>query len=183
MPGMYFSSDTYRDSGQGYGLGMDTEAGFQLPGSFYQIDNALLKRYMTNACQNYLNRGFKLVIIVSGHNPAIQQSLMDEVCYAMKTDDGQEPVCFTMEYAVIARGHEKRHSDHAGFYETSMMQYLAGERVNMAANNNREVPYLAMTTTPCVEGANVDEGALCFALQTEGLVALAEKKLAALLNK
>lgn len=50
MPPMYFSSDACRDCGMGYGLGMDPAAGFQLPGSFYQIDTELLKKFMLNAC-------------------------------------------------------------------------------------------------------------------------------------
>ena len=180
MPPMFFSADAYRDIGHGYGLGMDAAAGFRLPGSFYQIDDDLLKRHMENACRNYLSRGFRLVIIVSGHNPMLQQNLMDEVCYRMKTEDGREPVCFTMEYTVIEKGHEKRRSDHAGFYETGMMQFLAGGRVNMAANAGQEIPYLAMTQTPPVEGASAEEGRICFELQTEGLARLAGEKLAAL---
>jgi len=181
MPSMYFSSDAHWDVGKGYGYGMDSVAGFQLPGSFYQISTELLKQSMLNACRNYLNRGFKLVVIVSGHNPPIQQNTMDEVCYRMKTEDGREPVVFTMEYAVIELGHPKRRSDHAGFYETSMMHYLAEDRVNMAANAGQELPYLAMSNTPPVEDASFAEGEECFALQTEGLASYAAIKLAKLL--
>jgi len=180
MPAMYFSTDAYWDAGKGYGYGMDSVAGFQLPGSFYQIDDNLLKQMMLNVCRNYISRGFKLVVIVSGHNPGIQQTLMDEVCYIMKTDDGKEPVCFTMEYTVIEPGHPKRRSDHAGFYETSMMHYLTGDRVNMAANAGQEIPYLAMSNEPSVEGASAAEGEICFSLQTDGLAAYAAQKLAAL---
>lgn len=169
MPPFYFSTDVYRDCGNGYGLGMDPEAGFQLPGSFYQIDTSLLKNFILNACQNYLQRGFKMVVLVSGHNPSIQQNLMDEVCYSMKTDEGQEPVIFTMEYTVIEKGNPRRVSDHAAGYETSMMLHLAHDRVNMKANDMQEIPDLGIGGRTSYLDASKEEGMACFELQVEGM--------------
>jgi creatinine amidohydrolase len=177
MPSVYFAADAYRDTGKGYGLGMDPEAGFQLPGSFYQIDTDLLKRFMLNACRNYLARGFKLVVIVSGHNPAIQQNLFDEICYLLKTPDGKEPVFFTMEYTTIEKGNPKRSGDHAGGYETSMMLYLNGDRVNMKANDGQKEPNLAIYNEFPVNQATAEEGRVRFNLQIEGLTKLVRERL------
>ncbi len=177
MPTLYFSSDAFRDLGKGVGRGMDATAGFELPGSFYQIGWEQLQDYLVNACTNYLARGFKLVIIVSGHNPGMQQNVMDEVCYIMKEPDGREPVVTTMEYKVIEEGNPRRHSDHAGGYETSMMCYLAGDRVNMKANDNTEIPGLAVGGKTPWDSATAAEGQKCFELQVEGMAKYAKEKL------
>jgi creatinine amidohydrolase len=181
MPPIYFASDAYRDVGKGYGLGMDPEAGFQLPGSFYQIETGLLKQFMLNACHNYLARGFKLVVIVSGHNPSIQQNLFDEICYLLKTEDGKEPVFFSMEYTAIPEGHPKRSGDHAGGYETSMMLFLNGDRVNLKANEGQKEPDLAIYNEFPVNQATAAEGELRFNLQVEGLAHLVQERLKRLL--
>lgn len=177
MPPIYFSVDAYRDCGKGYGLGMDPAAGFQLPGSFYQIDTHLFKQLMTNACANYLNRGFKLVVMVSGHNPQIQQNTLDEVCYTFKTNEGKEPVIFTFEFTTIEIGNPKRSSDHAGGYETSMMLHLAGDRVNMKANDGQEIPALALSEEFPYSEATKEEGRIRFKLQIDGLIKLAKERL------
>jgi creatinine amidohydrolase len=177
MPPIFFSADAYRDLGHGMGGGMDAKAGFLLPGSFYKAPDELLKRFMKNACANYLERGFKLVIIVSGHNAIAQQFLFDELCFEMKSPEGAEPVCFTMEFAVLEKGDTRRHSDHAGHYETSMMMHLAAERVNNSANDGCAIPELAVDTArPLFESA-AEEGEICFELQIEGLSKLARDRI------
>ena len=177
MPPVYFATDAYRDLGNGMGCGMDATAGFQLPGSFYKMPNPLLKDFLKAACGNYLARGFKLVIIVSGHNAVAQQHLLDELCYEMKAAEGSEPVCFTMEYAVLEKDDPRRHSDHAGFYETSMMMLLAEERVNPRANDNCESPELAVNTRQPLADASAAEGEAYFRLQVEGLTKFARGRL------
>jgi creatinine amidohydrolase len=180
MPPIYFSVDAYRDVGKGYGLGMDPAAGFLLPGSFYQIDPGLFRELMLNAVRNYLNRGFKLVVLVSGHNPPIQQNTLDDVCYQMKTPDGREPVYFTMEYTTIEPGNPRRSGDHAGGYETSMMLHLNGDRVNVRANEGTAEPNLAVIELFPVREATAEEGRVRFELQAQGLAKVVRQKLAAL---
>jgi creatinine amidohydrolase len=180
MPTIHFAADAHWDNGYGIGFGMDAAAGFQLPGSFYQVDVHLLKKWLINACTNYLNRGFKLVILVSGHNPTIQQNVMDEVCYALKTPDGKEPVCAAMDYTLVEPGDPRRSSDHAGGCETSMMLYLNGERVNMRANDGMARRELAIGGSFAFDQATAEEGEIRFKLQTAGLVKLAQEKLKAL---
>lgn len=177
MPAMYFSSDAYRSCGTGVGLGMDAVAGFQLPGSFYEIDTDLLKRFLLNACRNYLSRGFKLVIIVSGHNPNIQRNLLDEVCYLMKTPEGKEPVQALMEFDAADPGKMRMKPDHAAGYETSMMLHLAGERVNMRANDGQEIPDLAILGSTPYHEASREEGELYFDMEVDSLAEFAIKKL------
>ena len=177
MPTIYFSTDAYRDTGCGVGLGMDPVAGFQLPGSFYKIENETLKSLVKQACINYLSRGFKLVVLVSGHNPFIQENLLNELCYELKTDEGKEPVFFTMEYQVLEPDNPRRHSDHAGHYETSMMLYLNPSRVNISANDNKERPNLAVDTRRPVVESTAEEGEICFIMQVEGLAKKVKGKL------
>ena len=179
MPSLYLSMDAYRDVGHGYGPGMDAEAGFLLPGSFYAIETELFQRYLRNACENYLARGFEMVLIVSGHNPTIQQNTIDEVCYAMKSPEGAEPVIFTMEYAVLPWEHPLCRPDHAAAYETSMMRYHVGDRVDMTANQGQEIESLAINGDYFGD-ATAELGKACFEAQVEGLSAMAQQKLAAL---
>lgn len=176
MPPLHFAADAYWECGNGYGLGMDPVAGFQLPGSFYQIKTELLKQFMINACRNYLNRGFKMVVMVSGHNAATQQEIMDEVCYEMKTEEGKEPVTFIMEYLNIEEGNPRRSGDHAGGYETSMMMHLAGDRVNMKANEGQKIPQLAMSNAFPLDQASAEEGRIRFELQVEGFTRYVKEK-------
>ena len=175
MPLVYFAADAIRDRGYGLGIGMDAVTGFQLPGSFYQIPNDLLKSYIKNACTNYLARGFKMVVIVSGHNAIAQQFLFDELCYEMKSDEGREPVCFTMEYAVLEENHPRRYSDHAGQYETSMMMHMT-DRVNLRANDGCEIPDLAVHSRKPLSESSAEDGAEFFKLQIEGLAKFAREK-------
>jgi len=176
MPPLFFATDAFRDLGHGMGLGMDAAAGFQLPGSFYKMPNELLKDFIKAACENYLARGFKLVIIVSGHNAVAQQYLLDELCHEMKSAEGFEPVCFTMEYAVLEKNDPRRHSDHAGFYETSMMMYLTEGRVNPRANDGNETPELAVNTNRPLAEASAAEGEQYFQLQVKGLIQYARNR-------
>ena len=178
MPPVYFSADATRDIGFGLGCGMDAAAGFLLPGSFYKMPDALLKEFYKAACANYLSRGFKMVVIVSGHNAIAQQYLFDEICYEFKSPEGAEPVCFTMEYAVLEPGDPRRHSDHAGFYETSMMMYMNGDRVNLAANDGCEIPELAVHTQRSLGESSAEEGEKYFRLQVDGLARYAKNKYA-----
>ena len=177
MPPIYFATDSVMDLGYGMGCGMDAAAGFQLPGSVYKMPDEILKNFLKAACENYLSRGFKLVVMVSGHNASAQQYLFDEVCYELKLDDGAEPVCFTMEYAVLEKDNPRRYSDHAGFYETGMMMYLTGERVNLQANDGYANPDLAIHTARPVNEVSAEEGRICFELQIEGLAKFARDKL------
>ena len=177
MPPVYFATDSTFDAGHGIGPGMDAVAGFLLPGSFYKMSNELLKSFFRAACENYLSRGFRLVIIVSGHNAMTQQYLFDELCYEFMTPEGAQPVCFTMEYTVLEAGDPRRHSDHAGFYETSMMLHLRYDRVNLRANDGCAVPGLAIGTHKPMEDISAAEGAEYFRLQAEGLSKFAADRL------
>jgi len=181
MPALYFSSDAVFDAGHGYARGMDAVAGFELPGSFYQADDRLFMQMLANACGNYLARGFALVVMVSGHNPGIQQNLMDTVCLRFTGDDGRSPVRALMEYAAIEKGNPRRHSDHAGAYETSMMLYLCPDRVNQHANEGMAIDQLAIGGEHS-SLASAQEGRACFELQTSGLADFARAALAELSN-
>ena len=176
MPTVFFGTDSFRDLGHGMGCGMDATAGFLLPGSFYKMPDQLLKDFFGAACENYLARGFKLVIIVSGHNAIAQQYLFSEVCHGFKSPEGPEPVCFTMEYAVLEKDDPRRHSDHAGFYETSMMMHLAEGRVNPRANDGCDLPELAVNTDRPLSESSAAEGEAYFGLQVAGLVKFARGK-------
>ena len=181
MPAIYFATDAYRDIGHGTGYGMDAAAGFLLPGSFYPASEELLKDILANACENYLSRGFRLVVIVSGHNAIRQQYALDEVVHMFKDDEGFEPVCATMEYSVLDIGDPRRHSDHAGYYETSMMMLLTG-RAKISANDGKEQPMLAVNTSKPVSESTAEEAKIYFDLQIKGMAKFVTKKYDELIN-
>lgn len=183
MPAIHFAADAYWDCGYGLGHGMDAAAGYPLPGSYYQIPTELLKQYLLNACNNYLQRGFKLVVMVSGHNPPIQQSLMDEIGYIMKSPAGDEPVCFIMDYTLVEEGNSRRNSDHAAGVETSMMLHLQPNRVNMQANDGHARPDLGQLGSFPYHEATAEEGRIRFELQVDGLVKFAQTRLQRLMSE
>ena len=173
MPPIYFGTDMIRDIDGGQGWGMDGAANFQLPGSFYRLPDDTLKSFYKAVCENYLARGFKLVIIVSGHNAKVQQDLFDELCKEMKISEGKELVFFTMEYKVLEDGDPRKHSDHAGHYETSMMMLMTDGRVNPRANDGCEIPELAVGTKRPLAEASAAEAEEYFKRQIDGLVKFA----------
>lgn len=182
MPTLYFATDAYRDVGHGIGLGMDAAAGFQLPGSFYSIDADLYKKLVINACQNYLARGFKLVVLISGHNAMTQDNVLSEVCYTFKEDD-REPVCFIMEFSPLPDGHPLKQGDHAAYYETSMMLFHNEELVNMNANKNQQIESLAIAGDRPYSDASAEDGAAFFEAQVEAVSEYVKSKLQDILNK
>ncbi|WP_164545748.1 creatininase family protein [Paenibacillus albus] len=182
MPAIHFAADAYWDGGFGIGYGMDATAGYALPGSFYSIDTRLFAAVLENACRNYLSRGFRLVVLISGHNPPIQQNVIDEVCYRCKRDDGGEPVCFSMYYMLMESDDPLRASDHAAAIETSMMLHLFGDRVNMAANAGHDCEHLGVGGERPYSAATAAEGELRYERQVDGLVRFAEERYARLLK-
>lgn len=101
--------------------------GMKLPGSFYQIPLPLLTELLIHACGNYFDRGAQLVVLISGHNPPIQQQIMDQVRDHFAPLG--KPVLTSMEFE-LADKPEYRISDHAGGYETAMMLALSPNQVN-----------------------------------------------------
>lgn len=177
MPTIHFAADTYWDAGFGIGHGMDATAGFALPGSFYQMETEQFRDLVVNACRNYLNRGFRLVVLISGHNPGIQQNTMDEVCCICATPEGREPVVFSMDYLLAPEGHPLRTSDHAAFVETSLMLHLNPDRVNMGANAGQERENLGVGGAKPYSEATAEEGEARFRLQASELAKLAAERL------
>jgi len=58
-----------------------------------------------------------------------------------------------------------------------MMMHLAGERVKPDANNDCEVPELAISTHKSLTEASAKEGDMYFQLQIEGLIKFARERL------
>lgn len=175
MPPIYFATDTYRNRGLGMGLGMDSTAGFKLPGSFYPMDGAMYTNLIINACQNYLDRGFKFVILISGHNGISQTIAINQACYHFKENEGKEPVVFIMEYDPMDDDDPLKQGDHAAYYETSMMLYHFGDRVNMDANLNTEIENLAIGGKP-YQNASYEDGEAFFNAQVTALKKYAVNK-------
>jgi len=183
MPPLFFGVDAWREAGHGLGPGMDAAVGFALPGSFYPTPTALFVAMLENACRNYLDRGFRLVVLLSGHNPGIQINMMNEVCARFLTLDGREPVTALFEFDTMPAGHPLKVPDHAGFYETSLMMHLT-DRVNPKANDGQDIPELAISTRRALGEADPAHGAEIFRVQVETLgVYVREKYFAVVENR
>jgi creatinine amidohydrolase len=181
MPPLFFGVDAWWDAGNGLGYGMDPVAGFPLPGSFYPTQPELFMAIMENACRNYLARGFKLVVMISGHNPPVQINMMNEVCAKFLTAEGCEPVTALFEFTAMDGDNPLNVPDHAGFYETSLMMHLT-DRVNQAANTGQEIPYFAVGTRRPLEEASAEYGAAIFTAQIDSLSKYVQKKLGELID-
>jgi creatinine amidohydrolase len=174
MPPFYFAMDMHWDTGNGLALGMDPVAGFMLPGSFYQIEPPLFLAVVENACRNYLARGFQMVVLVSGHNPPVQLTMLNAVCAKFLTPQGREPVTALFEFGTMG-GHPLNIPDHAGFYETSLMMHLT-DRVNPAANDGQDIPELAIGTERPLNEAAAAYGAEIIKTQTKTLCEYVKRK-------
>lgn len=148
---------------------MDAVAGFKLPGSYYHVETSILVDYISSIVGNLLDRGIKLVVLICGHNPPVQDDMMKQVCYRFKHDDGTEPVISFMEFEAIEDGHPLKYGDHAGGYETSYMLHLCPELVDLSANDNTEIPDLGVGTTIPVKDSTADLGKQHFELQVSTL--------------
>lgn len=166
MPSIFFALDIDFAHDNGVGHGMDGISGMVLPGSYYQIEDDLLIRYLVNACRNYFSRGFDMVVLISGHNPPIQMEMMKMVQEFFKESD-KKIIC-NMECDLID-DESKRMCDHAGGYETSMMLYLNESLVKLDMNNDVENPMLGIETEYSVEDSSVEIGKEQFLLQISGM--------------
>jgi len=179
MPPLYFGVDAYYDAGYGLGYGMDPTAGFLLTGSFYRLEPPIFVAILENACRNYLARGFKMVVLLSGHNPPIQINMMNEVCAKFQTADGHEPVTALFEFGAWDKNDPLNVPDHAGFYETSLMMHITG-RVNMETNYGQENPELGIGTTLPVNDASDENGRLILDAEVESIITYVHEKFAQL---
>lgn len=171
MPPLYFSTDSYFDAGTGLDLGMDAPAGFKLPGSFYRIPEELFYNLLRAACANYLERGFEMVILVTGHTPRVQLDTLSRVCYDFATVEGRYPVRWFTDWS--GAGDEvKSVADHAAGYETSMMLFHCPQCVNMRANDNQARPGLSTAGPTPWDSAAQSKGARWFSMQVEGFARL-----------
>jgi creatinine amidohydrolase len=175
MPPLFFAVDAHWDTDKGLGYGMDPVAGFVLPGSFYRTDPPLFISMIENACRNYLSRGFKMVVLLSGHNPPVQLNMLNEVCAKFQTDDGREPVTALFEFGAMDKQDPLNIPDHAGFYETSYMMHLTG-RVNMEINTGQEIPELAVSTRRPLKEASKETGAEIYNKQVESICGYIKRK-------
>ena len=180
MPPLFFAVDAHWDTGHGLGYGMDPVAGFALPGSFYRADPPLFISILENACRNYLMRGFKMVVLLSGHNPPVQLNMMNEVCAKFHTADGREPVTAIFEFGTLEKDNPLNVPDHAGFYETSLMMHITG-RVNMEANTGQQQPELAVSTLRPLNEASAELGAAIFAAEVDSMCPYIQRKLGELI--
>lgn len=166
MPSVYYAADKDFESQEGTGYGMDGISGMVLPGSFYQIDLELLKKYLINGCANCFNRGFEMVVLISGHNPPIQEEVMKEVSEYFKNKN--KKVIYSMECNCVM-DESNRMCDHAGGYETSMMLHYNEELVNMKANEGYEQEVLGIGTSYPLETSSKEIGQKQASLQIAGM--------------
>lgn len=144
MPSVYYAADIDFETDEGIGYGMDGISGMVLPGSFYQIDLELLKQYLINGCTNCFNRGFEMIVLISGHNPPVQENIMKEVADYFKKFN--KKVIYSMECDCV-KDQSLKMCDHAGGYETSMMLYYNEDDVNLKANEGVSNPLLGIGTS------------------------------------
>lgn len=166
MPSVYYAADKDFESDDGIGYGMDGISGMVLPGSFYQIDLELLKKYLINGCANCFNRGFEMVVLISGHNPPIQEEVMKAVAETFKVEN--KKVIYAMECDCVI-DEKSRMCDHAGGYETSMMLHYNEELVNLNANEGYQQELLGIGTSYSLETSSKEIGKKQADLQIAGM--------------
>ncbi len=166
MPCFFFGVDRLIELENGIGQGMDGHAGMVLPGSFYQIDEELFIKLISKACRNYFERGFELVVLVSGHNPRLQGECMRKISEEFALLNKR--VIYSMEFELVD-DKELVMGDHAGGYETSMMLYLNEELVDLSTSEKALNPYLGIGTKYPLETSSKEIGRQQFKSQVLGM--------------
>ncbi|CAM3631862.1 creatininase family protein [Erysipelothrix urinaevulpis] len=169
MPPIYGAADAHWDAGHGIGIGMDAVAGFMLPGNYYHVETSVLVGYIGSIVKNLLDRGIKMVVLISGHNPPVQDDMMKQIAYQFKHDNGLEPVLAFMEFEALEDGHPLKYGDHAGGYETSYMMHLCPDLVDLSKNDKMLIEDLGVGTEIPVKESNADLGRQHFEIQIETL--------------
>ena len=180
FPTLWFSVDAYRDAGHGVGVGMDAAAGMLLPGSVYRLETELFYSLLRASCQNYLSRGFQMVVCLSGHQVWTLSDVVERVSYDFLTPAGERTVLFGTELSVCPP--EVGEGDHAGFHETSMMLHPCPDCVRLDANDGSDAPDLGVGNQPGLHysQATAGEGARRFSLAVDGTVRWVQESFAKL---
>ena len=143
LPPLYWGVDRWLERDGRPLRGKDWNAGFPLPGSMYQLGDALFRQLMEKILREVLAQGFELVVVMSGHNARNQEAIIREVAAAFNQQAGCERVWAISEYEPAQElfGFAR---DHAGKWETSLMMELRPELVDMGRlEPDRSQPLLA----------------------------------------
>ena len=107
--------------------GLDQPATIVVEGE-HTWDNHLLRPWLEKLCGEFHRQGFKAIVIITGHYGHNQQIVVRETAARM-TQRLQIPVFGSPEYwLALDAGY---HGDHAGIGETSLLQHLHPELVDI----------------------------------------------------
>ena len=137
FPALFWGVDTYRTSSNGRILrGMDSECGFRLPGSVYQIAENTFECLLRDMLKEAFSAGFEVVVLFTGHNSPVQESLIRKVALDANERAGRTVVLPTNDWE-NARHEFAWAGDHAAKWETSLMMALEPELVDLSILPNR----------------------------------------------
>lgn len=131
-PPVYWGVDLWRKSPTGrIRRGMDAPADMALPGSVYQIHDETYLALLRDIVAEGRRAGFRLIVLCTGHNSPVQESLVHRVATEYNDQAGHTVVLPTND-SENARSQIPWAGDHAGQWETSLMMALRPDLVDMA---------------------------------------------------
>jgi creatinine amidohydrolase len=132
MPPLYWGVDALRARNGEWLEGMDSAAGFELPGSIYRISHELFETLIEEMLVEILRQGVRVVVLLTGHNARVQEAIVRCVAERVNAARPDHYVWALSEYEPVKANLIPDAGDHAAKWETSLVMALHPELVDMS---------------------------------------------------
>ena len=132
MPPLYWGVDALRAHDGEWLEGMDSAAGFELPGSVYRLSHELFESLIEEMLVEILRQGVRVVVLLTGHNARVQEAIIRCVAERVNGARPDRYVWALSEYEPVRPDLIPDAGDHAAKWETSLMMALHPESVDMS---------------------------------------------------
>jgi len=132
LPPVYWGIDLFRrgNPDQPIRRGMDSVAGFRLPGSTYQLRDETYYNLLVDIVNECRASGAALVVLLTGHNGPTQEHMVRRVAAEFNDAAGSEIVYATNDLELLRREQELP-GGHGGLYEALMAEAFQEGLVNL----------------------------------------------------
>lgn len=158
MPPVYWGVDIFRTSSSGeIRRGMDSTCDFRLPGSTYQISLSTFEALVREIVAEALGSGFEVIVLLTGHNSPVQESIIRSVALEYNRKAGRHLVLATNDWE-NAKDQIPWAGDHASKWETSLLMALEPSLVDLELLPQKPVELVGVQGIDPRDGASKELG-------------------------
>jgi creatinine amidohydrolase len=123
LPPIFWGIDLFRrrQPNEPIRRGMDSTAGFRLPGSTYQLRDETYYNLLVDVVEECFESGAELVVLLTGHNGPTQEHMVRRVAAEFNDETDREIVYATNDLELLRR-EEALPGGHGGLYEALMAE-------------------------------------------------------------